>query len=83
VKFLSGELAFDQLPDRREKLSRIATRFVLPPDEVDLLIAAGHDATLANPVFNGFLRTTRAPGVAARQILTPERRAPVTLKREE
>ncbi len=86
VKFLSGEVAFDQLPDRREKLQQIATRFVLPADEVDLLIAAGRDATLANPVFNGFLRTTRPPGAAApagpRQTLTPERGAPVTLKRE-
>ena len=82
VKFLSGEIAFDQLPDRRDRLQKIATRFVLPPDEVDLLVAAGHDATLANPVFNGFLRTTRTPGVAATRVLTPEREAPVTLKRE-
>ncbi|WP_333825022.1 patatin-like phospholipase family protein [Pinisolibacter sp.] len=74
VKMLSGEVAFDQLPDRRDKLQKIATRFVLPPEEVDLLIGAGRDATLANPVFNGFLRATRPPGAAAaRRTLTPER----------
>lgn len=75
VKMLSGEVAFDQLPDRREKLQSIATRFVLPPDEVDLLIAAGHDATLANPVFNGFLRLAdpRAPQTGGFRPLAPDR----------
>lgn len=79
VKFHSGEVAFDQLPDRREKLQKIATRFVLPADEVDLLIGAGRDATLANPVFNGFLRTTRPPGVAAGRPLAPQGGPKVTL----
>ena len=79
VKLLSGEVAFDQLPDRREKLQAIATRFVLPPEEVDMLIAAGHDATLANPVFNGFRRTTALPGAAASRVLTPERGTKVML----
>jgi len=80
VKMLSGEVAFDQLPDRRDKLQSIATRFVLPREEIDLLIAAGHDATLANPVFNGFVRTSRIPGVAARQTLTPDRKPSVALQ---
>ena len=76
VKMLSGEVAFDQLPDRRDRLQAIATRFVLPPDEIDLLVDAGRDATLANPVFNGFLRTVRPGGaesVVRRQTLVPER----------
>lgn len=74
VKMLSGEVAFDQLPDRREKLQKIATRFVLPADEVDLLIGAGRDATLANPVFNGFLRLggPRAAAAAPVRRLVPE-----------
>ncbi len=79
VKMLSGEVAFDQLPDRREKLQKIATRFVLPQEEVDLLIAAGHDATLANPVFNGFRRTTAPTSVVARRVLGPDRGGTVTL----
>ena len=83
LRLLAGEVAFDQLPDRREKLQAIATRFVLPADEIDLLIGAGHDATLANPVFNGFLRTARTPGAAAgHRILTPDR-APTTTLRPE
>jgi NTE family protein len=82
VKMLSGEVAFDQLPDRREKLQAIATRFVLPPEEIDLLVGAGRDATLANPVFNGFLRATRPPGVAARRTLTPDR-APTRMLKPE
>ncbi len=65
VKFLSGEIAFDQLPDKRERLSAIATRFVLPTEEVDLLIASGREATRRNPMVNGFLRTTAMPGAAA------------------
>ena len=65
VKFLSGEVAFDQLPEKKDKLQAIATRFVLPPDEVDLLIEAGREATRRNPVVNGFLRTTAVPGAAA------------------
>jgi NTE family protein len=66
VKFLTGEVAFDQLPDKRDRLRTIATRFVLPPDEVDLLIEAGREATRRNPVVNGFLRMTAPPGAAAR-----------------
>jgi NTE family protein len=80
VKVLSGEVAFDQLPDRRERLQKIATRFVLPADEIDLLIASGRDATLANPVFNGFLSTSHVHGVAARRTLVPDRRPSVVLR---
>jgi NTE family protein len=68
VKFLSGEVAFDQLPEKKEKLQAIATRFVLPADEVDLLIQAGREATRRNPVVNGFLRTSTPPGAAARPV---------------
>ena len=82
VKFLSGEVAFDQLPDKRERLQKIATRFVLPPEDIDLLIEAGREATLTNPVFNGFLSTSAPPGAVARRPLTPDRR-PVTVLRPE
>lgn len=70
VKFLSGEVAFDQLPDKKDRLQAIATRFVLPADEVDLLIEAGREATRRNPVVNGFLRTTTVPGAGARPVDT-------------
>lgn len=55
VKFHIGQVAFDQLPDRRARLEKIETRFQLPVDEVDQLIAAGRDVVLQSPVVSGFL----------------------------
>ena len=84
VKFLTGEVAFDQLPEEKEKLMAIATRFVLPADEVDLLIEAGRKATRRNPVVNGFLRMTAPPGAAARPVGTLKKegeKAPAPLVR--
>ena len=59
VKFLAGEIAFDQLPDKKDRLGAIETSFKLPPDEVDLLIAAGQEAVARNSVINGFLSAAR------------------------
>ena len=67
VKFLSGEVAFDQLPDKKEKLLSIPTRFVLAKDQVDLLIEAGQEAVRVNPVVNGFLRAYKVPGSGVAQ----------------
>ncbi|MBK9080968.1 MAG: patatin-like phospholipase family protein [Rhizobiales bacterium] len=76
VKFHVGQVAFDQLPDKRERLEKIATRFVLPTEEVDLLIEAGREVIRANPVVNGFLHGLRPggarPALAGAQTLKKE-----------
>lgn len=62
VKFHSGEIAFDQIPDKKVRLGAIETSFKLPQDQVDLLIEAGQEAVSRNPVINGFLSAARQPG---------------------
>ncbi|OPF93689.1 patatin-like phospholipase family protein [Rhodopseudomonas palustris] len=55
LRFFVGRLAFDQLEAQRAaSLERIATRFVLPPQQVDELISAGRDVLRQNPVFRAF-----------------------------
>ena len=60
VKFESGEVAFDQLPDRNERLKKIATSFVLPVNEVDFLIESGQMVVQSNATINGFLRSFKS-----------------------
>jgi NTE family protein len=56
VKFFVGRIAFDQLdPQRRIALNAVETRFVLPPQQVDMLIDAGRDALKGNTTFRSFL----------------------------
>ena len=56
VKFFVGRIAFDQLdPQRAAALNAVETRFVLPPQQVDLLIDAGGDALKSNSTFRSFL----------------------------
>jgi hypothetical protein len=58
VKFFIGRIAFEDLgPERAGRLNRIKTTLQLPPNQVDMLIAAGHDALKNSPVFHGFLQT--------------------------
>jgi predicted acylesterase/phospholipase RssA len=58
VKFFIGRIAFEDLgPDRAGGLNRIKTTLRLPPDQVDMLIAAGHDALKSSPVFRAFLQS--------------------------
>jgi hypothetical protein len=63
VKFFVGRVAFDQLdPQRAAALNAVETRFVLPPQQVDLLIDAGSDALKSNSTFRSFLASLgRAP----------------------
>ena len=42
-------------PQRAAALNAVETRFKLPPDQVDMLIAAGRDALKNNAVFRSFL----------------------------
>jgi NTE family protein len=63
VKLTVGRIAFDQLdPQRAAALNAVETSFVLPPQQVDLLIDAGRDALRANPVFRKFLGTLGGGG---------------------
>jgi len=72
VQFFIGKIGFEQLgPDRARALNNVETRFKLPPDQVDLLIAAGRDALARNPKFNEFLKSLQRTGPAARPRATP------------
>lgn len=55
LKLFVGRLGFDQLdPARAAGLDAVPTRFHLPPQQVDEVIAAGRDALRASPVFRAF-----------------------------
>ncbi len=71
VKFYAGEIAFDQLPDKKDQLQAIVTSFKLPQDQVDLLIDAGQEAVARNPVINGFLSAARSPAHGDRAAVPP------------
>jgi NTE family protein len=56
VQFFIGRISFDQLgPERAAALNAVETRFKLPPDQVDMLIAAGRDSLKTNPKFRAFI----------------------------
>jgi NTE family protein len=58
LKFFIGRLAFEDLdPERARRLNHIQTTLRLPPDQVDMLIAAGHDALKKSLVFRAFLQS--------------------------
>jgi NTE family protein len=55
LKFFIGRLGFDQLdPARAARLEAVPTRFQLPAEQVDDVIAAGRDTLRASPVFKAF-----------------------------
>lgn len=55
LKFFIGRLGFDQLdPARAARLEAVPTRFQLPAEQVDDLIAAGRDVLRTSPVFKSF-----------------------------
>jgi NTE family protein len=58
VKFFIGRISFEQFgPERAHALNAVETRFKLPPDQVDLLIAAGRDGLITNPKFREFMQS--------------------------
>jgi NTE family protein len=62
LEFFVSRITFDQLgPDRSAALNKVETRFKLPPDQIDMLIAAGRDALRNNLTFRDFLKSM--PGV--------------------
>ena len=77
VKFFIGRITFDQLgPQRSRALNAVETRFRLPPDQIDMLIAAGRDALRANDTFRAFLKSLPGsvppPSVPVPVAATPE-----------
>ncbi|KIZ39190.1 MULTISPECIES: patatin-like phospholipase family protein [Rhodopseudomonas] len=55
LKFFIGRLGFDQLdPARAALLEAVPSRFHLPPQQVDEVIAAGRDVLRVSPVFKAF-----------------------------
>lgn len=56
LKFLVGRVSFDQLEKgRAERLKLVPTRFQLPTESVDEVIAAGGEALARNPTYRAFL----------------------------
>jgi NTE family protein len=56
VQFFISRITFDDLgPQRSAALNAVETRLKLPPDQVDMLIAAGRDALQANDRFRAFM----------------------------
>jgi len=55
LKFFVGRLGFDQLDAARSaELDAVPTRFQLPQEQVDSVIAAGRDVLRASPAFRSF-----------------------------
>jgi NTE family protein len=75
VKIHVGRLSFDQFPpDRARALNAVETRFRLPADQVDMLIAAGRDAVQQSKAFRAFFAAMPVRG--ARPAPGPRRTPP-------
>ena len=56
LKFYIGRLAFDQLdPERAAQLEKVPTRFNLPQEQVDAVVAAGRDTLRQSTVMKAFV----------------------------
>jgi NTE family protein len=80
VKFFIGRISFDQLGhERAAALNAVETRFSLPADQIEMLIAAGHDALRNNPTFHDFLKSMPGvqPGQPVAVVPKPPRSTPV------
>ncbi len=72
VKIFVGRVAYDQLgPQREAQLNAIETAFKLPPDQVELAIAAGRDALKASSVFKAFLASLRNDRGHGQRVASP------------
>jgi NTE family protein len=59
LKFFIGRIGFEDLgPERAGPLNRIKTSLRLPADQVDMLIAAGHDALNSSTAFRAFVQSS-------------------------
>ncbi|MFZ0608548.1 MAG: patatin-like phospholipase family protein [Xanthobacteraceae bacterium] len=85
VQFYINRLTFNDLgPDRAAALNAVQTRLKLPPDQVNLLIAAGRDALAVNPAFRAFMNSMpRVPQTPPRRRTAPVAVAPFLLPAHE
>jgi NTE family protein len=68
LKIFVNRVGFDQLGlERAKALNAVDTRLKLPVDQVDAVIAAGHDALRINPTFREFLK-----GIGGRALPAPQ-----------
>jgi NTE family protein len=75
LRFYVGRIGFEQLgPERAAVLNAVPSRFVLPREQVDTLIASGSDALRVNPVFREF--TANLGAGPPRRRVPPLRPAP-------
>jgi NTE family protein len=75
LKIAVGRLSFDQFPpERAAALNAVETRFKLPPEQVDMLIAAGSEAVKQNRAFRNFLAAM--PVAGSRPSSAPSRPRP-------
>ena len=69
-----NRVGFDQLgPERAKALNAVDTRFKLPAEQVDAVIAAGRDALRANPTYREFLGAAPRADPAERAASAAER----------
>ena len=74
VKFRISRVGFDQFDEARSaRLNAVPTRFKLPPEQVDMVIAAGAEALRGNRAYQAFLSELRPRGVAAQARTAPLR----------
>jgi predicted acylesterase/phospholipase RssA len=67
VKLFVGEVSSASLPtDLRDRLDAVPTRLKLPEAQIDMVIAAGRQATRLTPEFNGFLASLTGNDVDSR-----------------
>ena len=67
VQFFISRITFDDLgPQRSAALNAVETRLKLPPDQIDMLIAAGRDALKANAKFRAFMNSLSPPAARRR-----------------
>ena len=80
VQFYIGRISFNDLgPNRAAALNAVETRLRLPPDKVDMLIAAGHDALAANPTFQAFMHSLERGALPPRPAHPRPHGAPVAV----
>jgi NTE family protein len=72
VKFYVGRVSFDQFePQRAAALNAVETNFHLPPDQIELLIAAGRDALKSSSIFRSFLDSLSHTPARGRPVASP------------
>jgi hypothetical protein len=79
LKFFITDIGFDGVDaGQRARLEKVPTRLKLPPDQVDLTIAAGQESLRSNPTYLGALRSMGgSPVIAGKERMIPGSAAPL------